>query len=165
MRFGSVGIFLFVLCIGVVSAGFFDDVFLTGHVVNGEVDMKLSIEDIECEDAKVVFDDKYLNYEIPGGIPFSDDVFDVYIDDEFFVSFELVDKKISGMSCDVSEDVSYNVYVSLDLIEQVDGVEDYVEFYNEKKKNGELVIDAVGFGKSVKLGFINFGLWVAGWFS
>ena len=159
----SVFLFVFVLCTGFVSAGFFDDIFgkITGNVILGED------YNIECEEAKTIFDEKYLNYEIPGGIPFSDDVFDVYVDDDFFASFELREKKVLGVSCESSDDVSYNVYVDSDLIDEVSddlGVK-VVDFYNEKKKSGELKIEAVGFGKKLKLGFINFGLRIIGWFS
>jgi len=43
--------------------------------------------------------------------------------------------------------------------------EDVIGFYNEKRESGELEIEAVGFAKKLKLGFINFGLKIVGWFS
>lgn len=163
MRFEFFGVFVFLFCLGLVSAGFVDDVFagVTGNVVLGG-------EEIECYNAKSVFQENYSDYEIPEGIPFSDDVFDVYVDEDFFVSLELVDKKLVAIECDVSDEVSYSVYVRSSLIDSITSGEldeDVVGFYNDKKKSGEIKIEAAGFGKRLKLGFINFGLKIAGWFS
>lgn len=158
---------LFIFLVGFVSAGFFDDIFggITGNVVLEEEDFLY--ENFTCEDSKEVFDNEYINYEIPGAIPFSDDVFDVYVDDKFILSFELVDKKITSLECEVSDEVSYRVYISSDLIDEVilDAPDDVVGFYNEKRESGELEIKAVGFFNKLKIGFINFGLKIAGWFS
>jgi hypothetical protein len=167
MRFGGFGVLIVVLCIGFVSAGFFDDVFggMTDNVVAGE---EVIFSDFDCDAAKVAFDDEYIDYEIPQAIPFSDDVFNVYIDDEFFASFDLVDKKMTEIRCEVSEDVSYSIYVSSDLIEEIGSgfpEEGIVDFYNEKKGTEDLEIVASGFVKKLKLGLINFGLRIAGWFS
>jgi len=165
MRVEFFGVLVLVFCMSFGSAGFFDDVFgsITGNVV-ADVD---GVEyDVACDDAKVVFEESYIGYEIPGGIPFSDDVFNFYIDDEFFVSFVLEDKKIASVGCEVSEDASYNVYASEELIEDLSGYdsgEGVVDFYNKKRASGDLDIVAVGFGKKLKLGFINFGLKIAGW--
>lgn len=135
-----------VLCVGFVSAGF----DLSGS----------------CESVVSGFDNMESDFVIPNGVPFSDDVFDVYLDDGFFVSFKLVDKKLDGAGCEMSEEVSYMIYVNSSLLDELKDFDgDFVDFYNEKTASDELRIEAVGFGKSVKLGFIKFGLWVAGWFS
>ncbi len=150
MRFEIFGLFFLVMCFGFVSSGLFGDDF--------DVDSS-------CEEVVSGFGEGS-DFVIPDGIPFSDDVFDVYLDDEFFASFELKEKKLESVQCEAREDVSYDVFISSSLLSELEGFDgDVVDFYNEKKASGDLKIDAVGFGKSVKLGLINFGLWVAGWFS
>ncbi len=170
MRINIFLFFLFVFCMANVSAGFFDDIFggITGHVINEKAEVTVDISNVECKKVKDVFEEKYLDYSIPEAVPFSDEVFNIYIDEVFFVGFELVEKKITEVRCEVLDDVSYNIYVTSDLIEELASEEmgdDVVGIYNEKKKSGELRIEAVGFGKKFKLGLINFGLKIAGWFS
>jgi len=147
MRFEIVGLLCLMFCLGTVSAGF----DLSGS----------------CDGIVSVFENAESDFVIPDGIPFGDDVFDVYVGDEFVVSFELKEKKLSGVGCEVSEDVGYNVYISEKLVGDINEgkLVMSVDLYNELKDSGDLKIDAVGFGNSVKLGFVNFGLWVAGWFS
>lgn len=146
MKFGVL-LLVIVVCSGLVSAVSFEG---------------------SCSEIKTAFGEGGLDFQIPGGVPFSDDVFSVYIDEEFLVSFELVDKKLEGVECEASGDVSYNVFVSGKLLDELrDGSSDvsFVDFYNEKKASGDLKIEAVGIGKKLKLGFINFGLKIFGWFS
>lgn len=170
MRIGFVAVLILVFCVGIVSAGFFEDVFggMTGRVVDGKLSVVVGVEGNECDKAKFIFDEQYSGYAVPEAIPFSDDIFDVYVDDVFFAGFDLFDKKVSGMRCEASEDVSYNIFVTSGLLMEISesGSDlDFVEFYNQKRDSEELRIEAVGIGKKMKLGFINFGLWVAGWFS
>jgi hypothetical protein len=147
MRFELLSVLIIVACVGFVSADFFEG---------------------SCSEIKSVFEKEGSDFQIPNGVPFSDDIFAVYIEEDFLVSFELVDKKLESIGCDVSEDVSYNIFVSGELMEELKESSedrDVVDFYNEKRASGDLKIKAVGFGNKLKLGFINFGLKIAGWFS
>lgn len=166
MKIEIVGVLVLMFCASFASAGFFSDVFgsITGNVVAGGE----NFGEFDCASAKVIFNEKYSDYMIPGAVPFTTDVFDVYVDGAFFASFELKEKKVVGMGCEKGEDVSYNIYVTYALIEEISSENENfnpVDFYNEKKKSGDLRIEAVGFINGLKVGFINFGLWIAGFFS
>jgi len=138
-----------VLCFGFASAG------LLGSDLN---------LDNSCGEIVSSFEGG-MDFVIPDGVPFSDDVFDVYIDDEFFVSFELVDKKLDSVGCEMRDDVGYRVYVSEGLLSELESFNgEFLDFYNEKRASGDLRIDSIGVGNSLKMGFIKFGLWVAGFF-
>lgn len=171
-NFGVV-LFAFVLCMSFASAGFFGDIFqkITGNVVEEAEVNSPEVENFEmisCEQAKESFNKDFANYEVPRAVPFKNDIFNVYVDDEFFVSAELVDKKIGELSCEFSDEATYNVYLSSNLIAEInEGKEEinFIKYYNEKRKNGELEIKAVGIGRKIKMGFINFGLKIASWFS
>jgi hypothetical protein len=142
-------LFLIVVCVGFVSAGSFS-------------------VDSNCSDIKAIFDKEDFDFQFPDAFPFGDDVFDVYLDDGFLVSFELVSDEISGVGCEVSESVNYNVFVTSGFVEKIESSSldsGFIDFYNDNKASGDLKIEAVGIGKKLKLGFINFGLKVAGWFS
>ena len=171
-NFGVV-LFAFVLCISFVSAGFFGDIFqkITGNVVEEMGANSLEVETFEmisCEQAKEGFNKDFANYEVPKAVPFKNDVFNVYVDDEFFVSAELVDKKIGELSCEFSNEATYNIYISSGLVAEIGGSNEKInpiDFYNQKRKSGELEIKAVGFVRKIKMGFINFGLKIASWFN
>ncbi len=173
-KFFGVVLFTFVLCIGFVSAGFSNDISqkITGNVVS-EIDDDFSDMEnlgiISCE--QIIdsgLDDDFVDYEIPDAVPFKNEVFNIYIDDEFFLSAELVDKKISGIVCESSKEVTYKIYISSSLIAEISGDNEEInpiDFYNQKRKSGELEIKAVGFVRKINMGFINFGLKIASWFN
>ena len=104
--------------------------------------------------------------EIPKQIPFTTEVFSLYIAKEPIASVFLEDKKVSDLICgSVAEDTTYNIYVSsLDLINEVDENTNPLDFYKEKRKSGEIQIKAVGFGKTIKLFFLDIGVDIASWF-
>lgn len=163
MGYKSFSVFLFIVCIGLVSAGFSSDVSgsITGNVILGG-------KNVTCEGVRNVFEENHTSYVIPEKVPFSNDVFAVYVNQEFFGLFDLVNKKITKVSCNLDEEVSYNIYITTDLLNSLssgDLGEDVVGFYNEKKNSGELKIEGVGIGKKIKLSFINFGLKIFGWFN
>ena len=173
MKIFGVVLFVFGMCISFVSAGFFGDIFqkITGNVVGETEDVSLSAEEfamLSCEQFKEIFGRDFESYEIPKWVPFKNDIFDVYIDDEFFLSVELIDKKVGEVSCEVPNDTTYNVYLSSGLMAEISEDNEEVnpiDFYNQKRKSGELEIKAIGFVRKIKMGFINFGLKIASWFS
>ena len=143
----------FLVCFGLVSAGFFDS------IDNGV--------DASCSDLLDILGDEYLGYSIPDNVPFSNEVLNFYVDEEFFVSMVLINKQVESVSCDLIEDFGYSVFVSRGLFLEVENLSgsDFVDFYNEKRDSGELRVEAAGFGGKVKLGLIDLGLKIAGWFS
>ena len=160
------------LCMSFVSASFFGDIFnkITGkaieekvNIIDGEI-----FEIIPCEQVKEIFDKDFINYEIPRATPFKSEVFNMHIDKEFFVSVELIDKKITGITCDESSQPTYNIYVTNSLVgEVVEGFseDNLIDYYNQKRKSGELEIEPIGIARKLKMGFINLGLKIASWFS
>ena len=152
---------VFSLCISFVSAEILDK--SSENILTMEI-----LENISCGQVKSAFDVDYINYTIPDGIPFKNEFFNVYIDDEFFVFAKLTDKKLTEVLCDESKESTYNVYITRDFIMDTYSKFpdiDTIDYYNQNKKSGELKIEAVGFGRKLKMGFINFGLKVASWFN
>ena len=63
---------------------------------------------------------------------------------------------------------SYNIYVTNSLVgEVVEGFseDNLIDYYNQKRKSGELEIEPIGIARKLKMGFINLGLKIASWFS
>ena len=101
--------------------------------------------------------DSVVGMELPGGVPFSNEVFNIYLADEIVGSIVLKDKKIDSVSCDEDDDSTYNVYVeSEDVVDDIMAADDKIDEYNKKRRDGSLRIDAVGFFRTIKLGFMNF---------
>jgi hypothetical protein len=123
--------------------------------------------DISCEMVLLFVGDDYSNISINDKIPFDDDIFDVYVDGDFMVSIELKEKEISNMACEVSDFSTYDVYLDKSVVEAFidDEIgEDVIGFYNENRKDGDIEIEGKTFFRKAKIGVINFGLRVAGWF-
>ncbi len=102
--------------------------------------------------------------EIPEQIPYSDEIFNVYIADENFGYLEISESVVSDLGCEENPEATYNVYIK-----------DYSVFlafetgFTLDKFNSmlgdEIQIKGVGFGKKTKMFFTKIGLKIAGWFS
>ena len=167
-----IAICVFTLCFSLVSAGLFDDIFkgITGNTIAETEPEEFGEEEltmITCEEVKVIFNKDFSEYEIPKAVPFKTEVFNVHIDNEFFISANLEEGKIKLISCEESEEPTYNVYIKskliLDAIEDKDGIKP-LDFYNDNRKNGQLEIKPIGITRKLKMSFINFGLKIASWF-
>lgn len=161
MRFEILLVLL--ICFSFVFAGGFEDIIDTANFVRG---------DFDCGDFSNFLVDNYSGYILPDSIPFDDEVFDVYVffkndsSSEFLISVNLENKRIVGFGCDENIEASYRFYVSDSLLESdFSGYEDdFADFYIKNKKSGNIRIEAVGFGDKIKLGLINFGIWVSSFF-
>ena len=69
--------------------------------------------------------------EIPKQVPFTTDIFSVYIAEEPIASLSIEDKLIKDITCgNVSEDTTYNIYISsVDIFYELGEESDYIEFY------------------------------------
>ena len=120
-----------------------------------------------CDFISVILEEALVEVEIPKQVPFKSELVGLYVDEGFVFSMEFKDKKFVQMNCELSEEQTYNIYIASSLIMEVSQTNEEInpiDFYNEKKKSGELKIDGVGFFRSIKMGFINFGLKVASMF-
>ena len=91
----------------------------------------------------------------------------MYLDDKFLGSVVLEERKIKSFNCQEAEKTTYRIYVTSDLVvdafvsAQAPGFNP-IDFYNEKRKSGDISIKPVGIFRKIKFGFINFGLKIAG---
>ena len=85
--------------------------------------------------------------EIPKQVPFTNDIFSLYIAEEPIASLSIEEKLIKDIICgSVSEDTTYNIYISgVDIFYELGEETNYIDFYKEKKKSGAIKIKGVGF--------------------
>lgn len=133
-----------------------------------EENLEIYLELISCSLIKPFVDAEISSFEIPKKVPFKNEIFNIYLDEEFLISLNLVNRKFQETICEESESVTYNIYISkelvLEVIENKEDIGNPIDFYFENKKNGNLNIKPIGFGRRIKFSFINFGLKIAGWF-
>jgi len=122
---------------------------------------------ITCEQVKSMVGDNIVGVEFPKQVPFTDEVFNLHIDERMIASIILINKSVTEISCDTNNNATFNVYVVGSLFDADYGDEEInpIDFYNEKTASGEIQIKAIGFGRKIKLGFINLALKIASWFS
>jgi len=97
------------------------------------------------------------DYELPGGLPFSNEVLNFYVAEESVGHVVLKDKKVDSYGCSEHEKPTYKIYVAgQETLDDIAAAEDPIEEYRAKKKSGELKIKAVGFFKNIKWFFIDF---------
>ena len=112
-------------------------------------------EDIKIAD--LCKEESVVGVKVPSGVPFSNEVFNVYLAGESVGSIILTQKKIASVSCDEHDKPTYNIMIeSEDVVKTIIASEDMIDEYHKQRKSGALEIDAVGFFRTIKLGFINF---------
>ena len=112
------------------------------------------------------YKDKIIGIQIPTQIPYSDEIFNVYISDEIFGYLELENSTITAFDCLENENKTYDVYIKdSEVFEDFLNSTDMVKSLNEKLSNKEIQIKGASFTKKVKMFFTKLGLKIMGWFS
>ena len=138
-------------------------------LVEGALDSEIGryMGNASCNFAKEAFEQGAINVEIPDQVPFKTDIFTIFVDDKFMISAEIEDRNLTGIYCEVPENTNYNIYISSSLLVEIvskKGDVNPVDFYNEKRKSGELLIKPVGIKRKFKMFFLNLGMKIAGAF-
>lgn len=101
---------------------------------------------------------------LPEQIPFSNEVFVVFIDSNLIASVKLEDKEITSFDCSNETEPTFEIYLSSSIFNEEEMLllnENPIQFYSDNKKSGDIKIKANGFFQSIKLGFMNFSIKVA----
>jgi hypothetical protein len=103
--------------------------------------------------------------EIPEQIPYSNEIFNIYIGDEIFGNIVIIESIISDISCTENENRTYDIYIKdYSVLTSFGETDDTFGMFQEKLKNKEIEIKGVSFGKKTKMFFTKIGLKIAGWF-
>lgn len=144
-----------------------------------EVMANLDIEQIELDDEMIPFfvenfcpmiepqTAEIIGFQLPKQVPLRNDIFNLYIAENPVAYIEISeDKKVKDFGCgEVSENPTFKVHISsIEIFNEIDEETNYFDFYKDKKKSEDIKIEGVGFGKKLKLFFLNIGIGIAGWF-
>lgn len=109
---------------------------------------------------------EFVGTEIPNRIPCGNEIFNIYISEDFFGSLKIVEHKIQDFVCKENENNTYDIFIK-DYSTILGAIEsgDKMNYFSEKLNKGEIEIKGVTFGKKFKLFFTKIGLKIANWFS
>ena len=120
-----------------------------------------------CNLIKSQVESELVGKVLPKEVPFSNEVFIVFIDTNLIASVKLENKEITSFDCSNESEPTFEIYLSSSIFsqEQVKLLnENPIKFYLENKKVGNIEIKANGFMQGLKLGFMNFGIRIANLF-
>lgn len=105
--------------------------------------------------------------EIPSYVPYKNERFNIYTLDKKPVGSIVSEKGVlKDISCETISDPSYNLYLKdLTTIKNVFDSEKPLKAFNKEKSEGNIDIEGQTVSKSLKAGFTNILLRVAGWFN
>ena len=102
---------------------------------------------------------------IPSQIPFSNEILNIYIENNLTGSLKIEDHMVVEISCNLNENATYNVKMgNVSKFQNIDENMSVIDLVNEKLSNGEIQIEGLSFGKNMKLFFLKIGLKIIGWF-
>jgi len=92
---------------------------------------------------------------LPGGIPYSNEVVNVYtLEEEKVGCIVLKDKKFNSVECSVQDEPTYNAYVKdLKTFEDIKASDDKIAEFKAKLSSKDIVLKGESIGKKIKLFF------------
>ncbi|MFA5485067.1 MAG: hypothetical protein WC260_02345 [Candidatus Pacearchaeota archaeon] len=139
------------------------------EAVNFELNNLISLlsESNACELIKDEMESELVGFTLPKQIPFTNEVFVIFIDSNFIGNVKLENKEVTSFDCSSEIKSNFEVHLSSSIFteEQMELLkESPVDYYLNNKKDGNIKIKANGFVRGIKLGFINFGVKIASFF-
>lgn len=96
---------------------------------------------------------------LPDKAPFSDEIINIYIENETFGNIVLENKTLKSFSCIENQSATYKIYIkNTSVINDFMNSDDFMGTYKNKTSSGEIEVKGVGLGKKIKLGFVKFFL-------
>lgn len=125
---------------------------------------ELNFKELECESI-LIYKDKVIGQQIPSEVPFSTEIFNIYIAEEIYGYIELNDSYVEDFGCGKNEDATYDILIEseqtlFDIYESDDMMNMILDKINDKEIN----IKGKKFSKKIKSGFIKLGLKIWNWF-
>jgi hypothetical protein len=116
----------------------------------------LEINDLSCSNA-INYKDQIIGKEIPSEAPFDNEIINVYVSEEVYGNLVIKESVIRDFSCSENEDATYSLSIqNLETVKKFLESEDFIDSYKSMKKSGEIEVKGIGFGKKLKLAFVNF---------
>ncbi|PJE81381.1 hypothetical protein COU58_02780 [Candidatus Pacearchaeota archaeon CG10_big_fil_rev_8_21_14_0_10_32_42] len=119
---------------------------------------------VSCEDLKI-YSSSILGEKIPSSVPYQNEIFNFYFENESLGNLEINEGVLSNFSCEKNENATYDIKVNNEkLFENFDSNLSAIKILNQKLSSNEINIDGRTFGKKFKWFFTKFALKVVGWF-
>jgi hypothetical protein len=100
-----------------------------------------------------------IDKEIPEEIPYTDEIFNVYLEEEIFGYLEISEGKVKDIGCVENENYTYEVKIeSVSTIKDLAMGEDKLSIFKEKISEREIEVKGKGIGKKMKWFFTKIAL-------
>jgi len=100
-----------------------------------------------------------IGQKIPDKAPFTDEIINLYLENQTYGNLILVNKTISDFSCSENENATYKVYVkNTSVIQKFMESNDSLQTYKNETSSGNIEIKGVGLGRQIKLFFAKIAL-------
>jgi hypothetical protein len=105
--------------------------------------------------------------KIPQGIPYNNEVFNIYTGENEAVGHITIEKKeVSSAGCELDENPTYDIFIKdISTIKDISDSENPIDALNKKISDKEIEIKGKSTGKKLKGFFTRIGLKMAGWFN
>ena len=112
---------------------------------------------ITCQEIKP-FTAGVIGTEIPSKLPYKNEKFDLYVNNNFMGKIVIQNGNVTDFSCSNQQDRTYDIYVRdfSVLLSFSNGFD--VNTFKQKLNSGEIVVKGVGFGKKIKWFFSKLAL-------
>ena len=125
---------------------------------------EFNIDSFNCQQVKDMSTSQ--DFILPSFIPYTNEIFNVYLEDNFLVGITLEEKKLTEIFCEEKEEKTYDIKIKNEqTIRDIVKSENQLDEFLNKKSSGEIEIKGATFGKNFKQFFVNMGLKIASWFN
>ena len=101
--------------------------------------------------------DLAIGQTLPDKAPFTDEIINIYLENETYGNLVIENKTIKDFSCVKNENATYEIFInSSSVIQDFLKSDDLLSTYKEKSDSGEIEIKGIGLGKKFKLFFVKF---------
>lgn len=109
--------------------------------------------------------DDVIGKEVPAGIPYSNERFNIFIDgaEEGFIIVE--DKNVTDAGCFIITEPTYNIQIdSWETVQMVTNSSNPIDTLEDLMDGNEIELEGIGFAKKVKAVFTEMLITVYSWF-
>ncbi len=140
--------------------GFFVFFFLVGT----SFALKFDNSFLDCKSLEKL-KGQFIGQKIPPQIPYQNELFNVYLKEKSFGSFQIEEGFLVEFSCNLKENATYDIKLRDEKIfETIDENKSLLKNFEEKLRNGDIKIEGTSFWKKFKLFFSRIVLKILGWF-
>lgn len=127
-------------------------------VVSAELTEEFSFKQMECMTI-LPFKSEIIGQTVPENVPISDEIINIFIDNEIYGFIQIEDRMITDFNCSENELATYDLFIQGEsTLSDIATAEDQMSSFIEKFNNKEIELKGKTFGKKIKMFFVRIGI-------